>query len=96
MHEAAQKGHVDTIKLLADLGGNMNAADILGRTAIYFAVSEGHADAISTLVALKAAVNIQCEGAGVTPVHVAAEEGHEEAIIVLASAAGRIDQFSNS
>ena len=31
-----------------------------------------------------------------TPVHVAAEEGHEEAIIVLASAAGRIDQFSNS
>ena len=55
---AARAGSIDTTKLLASRGANVNARESwFGETALMWAAAENHADMIRTLVALGAEIN---------------------------------------
>ncbi|KAF9578953.1 phosphate system positive regulatory protein pho81, partial [Lunasporangiospora selenospora] len=47
---AASEGHVDCVKILLEVGCNVNVVDEHGKTPIYYAASEGHADCVELLV----------------------------------------------
>jgi ankyrin repeat protein len=51
---AAALGRVDVIRLLHELGGDLNDADEHGCTPVYFAAVYGHVEAIRTLCKLGA------------------------------------------
>jgi hypothetical protein len=73
---AANKGRVDAIKLLHELGADINTpAEERGPTPVWIAASNGRTGAIRTLCELGADVNTPTN-TGMTPVWMAAERGH--------------------
>lgn len=73
LHEAAARGDIAAIRRLADAGADVNAADDMGATPLYWASRGGHpvgphqcgteapgrADVIATLLSLGADPNVQ-------------------------------------
>ena len=59
-----------------------NAQNETGQTPLHWAVSQGHKDAIETLLNEGAKINLSDEN-GLTPLHWAASQGHKDAIEVL-------------
>ena len=51
---AALKGHVEVIKVLAELGADKDAKNAHGATALFWAALNGHMEAIRVLVELGA------------------------------------------
>ena len=49
IHIAAQKGHLDIVKLLMESSENINAPNILGMTPVDIARSNGHMDIVKEL-----------------------------------------------
>jgi ankyrin repeat protein len=79
---AAQMGHVDVIKYLAEHGADLNTPMHDGRTPVYIAAQMGHVEVIKTLVGHGADLNTPDED-GITPVYVAANHGHLDVVKTL-------------
>ena len=56
-HAAADNGHCEVIRVLAEAGANLNQAGEHGETAAMLAAEEGHAEIVKVLV--KAGVDLQ-------------------------------------
>jgi ankyrin repeat protein len=57
MHRAAGEGHVDVLKVLAELGANVNSPGLLGVRPLHCAAAEGRVEAVRVLVELGADKN---------------------------------------
>jgi ankyrin repeat protein len=85
---AAKSDRIDAIRLLAELGANVNADPYRG-TALTWAAANGRVGALRTLVELGAEPNQRgtfggpTHGDGVTALHLAAQSGHREAVTTL-------------
>ncbi|GAB1604566.1 uncharacterized protein LOC115222487 [Argonauta hians] len=85
LHVAAWQGHVDMVRLLADVGGaDLDAADNEQRTPLQSAAWRGHADVARELLRRGAAVDRACSQ-GATALCVASQEGHAGVVRALLS-----------
>lgn len=82
LHVAAFKGHTTIMGLLLNKGGDINAYDSTGRTALHCALEGSRMDAFKLLVERGANVS-RCDSKGLSPLHVAVDKGLEEAVVLL-------------
>jgi ankyrin repeat protein len=94
MHVAAWEKHVEAIKLLVTLGGDVNGRDGEGGTPMHVATWEGGVEAIRVLAELGGKVGGR-DDEGWAPMHVAAWGRHAEAIELLAELGGNVNVRSN-
>ena len=86
--EAARNGDVERLRLLVDAKAFVNSVDNEGRTVIYTAAREGHAECVKLLLSAPGVdVNMATKD-GWTPLNVAASGGHAECVKLLLSAPG--------
>lgn len=72
LHRAAERGHVEIVRLLLAAGANVNAVDASpGVSPIYYAARAGHAEVVRLLLRSGAGAGGGTD-AGVTPLHEAA------------------------
>ena len=79
VHTAARQGEVDVIRVLGELGADVNIPDEVGATPVYVDAQNGHYEAIRSLFKLGVHLNTPTND-GSTPVFMAAQKGHYEAI----------------
>lgn len=94
LHSAANGGHVEAVRRLADLSHDLNAKDYLGRTPLHYAAMHGRAAAIDELVRLGAGLDEQDSRGGYTALHLAADAGQCEAISRLVALGAPVDGSS--
>lgn len=89
---AAHFGHEDAVKLLLELGANINARGTdgnLNNMPIHAAIAGNHEHIVKLLIDQGADIHVKCEGSwrlGFTPLHVAAYFGRESMIRMLVDA----------
>jgi len=79
---AAESGLSDILRVLIELGADVNKADEDGRTPCYVAAEEGHSDTLRVLIEAGADVN-KATRRGRTPCYRAAMDGNIDALRVL-------------
>jgi ankyrin repeat protein len=92
LQAAAERGHVDTVRVLLENNAAVNAPPAAdgGRTALQAAAEGGHIDTVRVLLQNNAAVNAPPAGdGGRTALQAAAERGHVELSKLLESFSGR-------
>jgi ankyrin repeat protein len=72
---AAQEGHADAIRVLAELGADLDKPNYGGHTPVSIAAFNNHVTVVRALAELGADLD-EPDVAGATPVSIAAEEGH--------------------
>ena len=82
MFMAAQYGHHEFVRVLADNGANLDLADKDGQTPVLMAASNGHHEIVRVLAENDANLDLAKED-GCTPVIAAAQYGHLEAVRTL-------------
>ena len=81
LHIAAQKGDVDILQYLIDKKAIVDAQTASGRTPLFQAVSNGHAEAVNLLARAGANVNImEAKGLKMRPLHVAVIKGEKRIV----------------
>jgi len=81
---AAAEGHVETVSALVEAGGDVNATNALGRTALMFASSYGFLAIVNDLLAHRADPNlVPKDSTGWTALIAAAHNGHREVVTML-------------
>lgn len=87
LQEAAKRGNIEIANLLLKNGADINTPCKLGRTALHFAVEQGHCSMVRSLIEAGADVSISDTGSyrGHTPL-LYAVQGHEEIVAILISA----------
>jgi len=80
--EAAKTGVMDALKQALNAGAEINAKDILGKTALMIAARNGHTECLNALLAKGADINATHEG-GWTALMFAARWGHTECLNAL-------------
>jgi hypothetical protein len=92
---AAEHGHADIIKILAEVPGvNVLIAKADGETPAQIAAKNGHAKVVALLVSFGANVN-QTNEDGETLAHIAAKNGHARVISALADKGANLDIEDN-
>ena len=66
LHAACYDGRADIAELLIQLGADVHASEVNGRTPLHFAANNGHLDVIDVLVRHGARLDIK-DGGGMTP-----------------------------
>ncbi|CAH1154571.1 unnamed protein product [Phaedon cochleariae] len=94
LHSAAEKGHLDCLKILVDSGGDVNIQDNEGDTPLHWAAYQGHLDCLKILVDSGGDVNIQDNNGG-TLLHWAARQGHSECLKILIGSKGDVNIQDN-
>ncbi|XP_070593001.1 ankyrin repeat and death domain-containing protein 1B [Erythrolamprus reginae] len=84
-HHAAKTNNLDAMERLFRKRVNINAANILKRTALHFAVAGNHISAVHFLLHHKARVDI-ADKHGLTVIHLAAWSGNLEIMLMLIKA----------
>ena len=84
MHTASAWGHLDVLKTLVALKGNIHAkTSTEGFTPLHYAARGGHAEAVKTMV-VELRANVHAQNAeNATPLHQAAAKGHAETVKTL-------------
>ncbi|KFY82053.1 hypothetical protein V498_08657 [Pseudogymnoascus sp. VKM F-4517 (FW-2822)] len=72
----------ENLRVLMDLGADINLKDTAGRTPLSYAAENGHKDSMMLLLERGADVNSK-DAAGRTPLSYAAENGHKDSIMLL-------------
>jgi outer membrane protein assembly factor BamB len=78
--EAAKKGDVAELKKLLDQGVNVDSKNKYGVTALGFACSKGHLDAVQLLIERGANINAEDTFYHATPISWAVENGHNDIV----------------
>ncbi|WP_341816118.1 ankyrin repeat domain-containing protein [Wolbachia endosymbiont (group B) of Elophila nymphaeata] len=81
-----------TVRLLVEKGGNVNAADVEGHTALHLAVTEKRLEIVRELIKSGGNVNAEEYGNKCTPLHLACMIGEKEIVKELVKAGGEIEQ----
>jgi ankyrin repeat domain-containing protein 50 len=76
LHSAANTGDIGTVMQQIQQGGNINAADQYGWTALHWATEQGHKSLVQFLIEANADLNMQ-DPRGQTGLHRAVIKGHE-------------------
>ena len=79
--KAASNGHKDVVSALLAHGAEVDAANTMGITGLFWASKHGHADIVSMLLANGASVDGKMPKE--TPLMVAAEKGNEDIVAIL-------------
>ena len=79
---AAEGGHVETVRVLHELGASVTAPSRDGATPVYVAAEKGHAEVVRMLGYWAGAAEAH-DVDGVTPVYIAAQKGHVEVVRAL-------------
>ena len=89
--DAAKAGDVAALKALLKQGGDVNAAQGDGMTALHWAAS--HGDAAMTQMLLSAGANIRATTrlGGITPLHMASQAGHAPVVAALIAAGADVN-----
>lgn len=87
--DAAMRGDAATVRALLDKGGDVNAAQGDGMTALHWAASRGDSTLATLLLRRKASVTATTRIGAFTPLHIAAQNGN--ASVVRALLAARAD-----
>ena len=74
LHWAASRSHLDVVKLLVNVGANVDGADQFGSTPLFWAVRRGSPEVVRFLLESGAAVDTR-DNDGKTPLMVAAVAG---------------------
>lgn len=82
VHMAALKGQVKILEILLNRGGDINAYDSTGRTALHCALAGSRMDAFRLLINRGADVT-RCDTKGLSPLRMAVEKGMEDAVVTL-------------
>ncbi len=83
LHYAAERGHLDTVKVLIEQQARLDIQDASGETPLHKAVKNGHERVVALLLEKKAACNIACNGTEMTPLHYAAQGGYQAIVALL-------------
>lgn len=96
IHLAADKGHVDILKLLLERGTATSCSTrSRGARPLHLAAGRGHVEAISVLCKFGANVNDASWKDGGYPIHDAAYNGHAEVISLLHKSGATIDALDD-
>jgi hypothetical protein len=82
VHMAALKGQVKILEILLNKGGDIDAHDSTGRTALQCAIEGRRMDAFRLLIERGASVS-RCDSRGLSPLRLAVEKGMEDAVVLL-------------
>lgn len=82
VHMAAWKGQVKILAILLDKGGDIDAFDSTGRTALHWAIAGSRMDAVKVLVERGTNVS-RADAKGLSPLRMAVERGLEDAVVLL-------------
>ena len=82
LHNAAQNGHHETVRMLVEHGAKVGIRDRVGSTALHDAAMLGHLDTVRVLAEYGAKVDV-IDGLGWSALHIAACSGELELIRVL-------------
>jgi len=75
LHAAVANGHLQCVKVLANLGADMEAEEGAGCTPLHTGAQCGHGDVVDHLVSMGVNVNAK-DASGATPYILASAEGH--------------------
>lgn len=92
IHSAARKNKIAVVKLLLDLGDNVNRQKASGPTALHAAAAYGFVDLVDLLIKRGADVNLFTKGGNASPLMFAAQQNHIEIIRRLLAAGAKIEQ----
>jgi len=81
--QAALDGNVKRVRLLLDKGGDPDARDSSGYTALHYASRSGHEDVCQLLLERGADVNAQTRSGKISSLHRAAYSGHAAVVKLL-------------
>lgn len=93
--DAARNGDLKGIQSCLDVGWDVNAKDLFGRTALRQAAYAGKVDVIAALSKAGADVNAKDKEYGWTALHVAAKKGKVNAIAALIKAGAVVNAKNN-
>ena len=79
---AAQEGHAEVVKVLAELGASVDTPNNYDATPVFIAVQNGHAEVVRVLAKLGASIQTPMKD-GTTPVSIAAENGDTHLVRLL-------------
>ena len=82
LHEAVLQGHQDIVKMLIDLGANVNAINEYRETPIAYAAKEANWEIVKILMSHGANVDY-LDQSGISLLHYAAEQGNKEIAKIL-------------
>ncbi|XP_069671529.1 ankyrin repeat and protein kinase domain-containing protein 1-like isoform X2 [Periplaneta americana] len=93
--EAVNDCRAVVLRLLREVGADLERADCSGRTLLHRAADQGSADAVQVLLDAGSAVNA-VDSAGCTPLYLAAQRSHQDACRALLAAGARPDLKARS
>jgi ankyrin repeat protein len=91
LHEACQKGDIQSVSYLIDNNAYINACDDLGETPLHVASCMGHVDIVTMLINRGADIHRLCNIKN-TPLHYAADQGHIHICHILITSGVDINQ----
>ena len=68
---ASKHGHTETVKLLAQLGANIETPNENGTTPVFISAQEGHTETVKALVETGADVNVTSKVSAASSQHAA-------------------------
>ena len=83
IHYAAAHGYADAVRRFIENGGDVNAGDKGGYTALQYAAYNGYIEVVRVLVENKADVNASANKRKKTALHYAAQKGRKEIALLL-------------
>jgi hypothetical protein len=89
LHWAADRGHHDTVRLLAELGADKNAKAADGSMPAHWAATAGRAEVMKVLLRLGADMGVR-DPDGQTPLQLSVHHGHHQVAQLLREAAERM------
>jgi len=89
LRSAAGEGDLAKIKQLVEAGADVNAADMLGQTALHLAAQGGHYDVVEFLIENSADVNPR-DDYGATPLDYAKSKNQTDVMTLLRKNGGKI------
>ena len=92
--DAAQSKETATVRKLIKEGGDVNAAQGDGMTALHYAALNGDADLAQMLLYAGANVGAKTRIGGYTPLHLAAQVGHANVIAPLVAAGSQVSSLT--
>jgi len=84
--DAAERGDLETVRLLISEGVSVDAAGGDGMTALHLAAERGDADLVELLVSAGASVDSKVRIGGYTPLHIASRSASSRAVEILLEA----------
>ena len=84
IHIAAERGHLEVVKILVPLASNSNFPDEYGWTPIHYAAGAGHIEVVKILAPLADNPNAPNK-LGLTPIYFAHKNGYQEIVEYLQS-----------